>query len=107
MNYTTGPWEAYNSEKWHTIRAAIPGKPYSGNGRLVAYVTHWRDGQDWPNACLIASAPDMYEKLNEVREKLDNLSFNLADEESRECTADLRDEISRFMRKITNKEKPE
>ena len=59
-----------------------------------------------PNARLFAAAPEMYEKLNEIMEKLDNLSFNLPDEESGECAADLRDEISHFLRKIMSKEEP-
>ena len=65
--FTPGKWKAFYGEKFHGIHQAHAddeqGHDY-GNGKRIAYVEQWHEGEDWANARLIAAAPEMYELLS-------------------------------------------
>jgi hypothetical protein len=57
--HTPGPWVVYDdSNDGKTNRMEIAAR-----GKTVACIYHSVPEEDWPNACLIAAAPDLLEAL--------------------------------------------
>jgi hypothetical protein len=57
--HTPGPWVVYeDSDDGKTNRMEIAAR-----GKTVARIYHSVPEEDWPNACLIAAAPDLLEAL--------------------------------------------
>jgi hypothetical protein len=60
--HTPGPWVVYDdSNDGKTNRMEIAAR-----GKTVARIYHSVPEEDWPNACLIAAAPDLLEALVEA-----------------------------------------
>jgi len=65
--HTPGPWVVYDdSDDGKTNQMEIAAR-----GKTVARIYHSVPEEDWPNACLIAAAPDLLEALRTARDHID------------------------------------
>jgi len=69
MEYTKGEWEIKKLEYTHEDRIKITSQPKDGMFEMVCFV--YGENNRESNARLIATAPDMYEALKELKTAID------------------------------------
>ena len=71
--HTKGPWVVYDdSNEGKTNRLEIAAR-----GKTVARIYHSVPEEDWPNARLIATAPDLLEALQTMLKHPDTMTAKL------------------------------
>ena len=91
MSFTPGPWK---------VRKTFYGETYI-EGKDGYYVCAFPVcSPNKKDVVMIAAAPDMYEMLSELRDEMDNMSFNLYSERDSEYAEDTRDSIHALLRRI-------
>ena len=69
--FTTGPWQYANYTDFLEIQNTDPVNP-----KEIAYIDGWTDEQEAKaNAALIAAAPEMYARLEQVAEDFEALGL--------------------------------